>query len=971
MPDNNRAILEIRTAKDSPETPEAAIQFLSGIKNVLSTSLLSRLLRTQPTITLEIASLNQSVHFVVTVDKEHEALVKSQIAAQYPTAMINSMEDYLSPWSHYGKQSAGQLLLTSPSYLPIKAYTKFQTTDPLSTVLGVMGKTVPGTACILQIVIAAAPGNWSSAGRAAIKKGVSLDPLVFKAHPQQALIEEKLSAPAYQVGIRLLAIAPNKSAADALLNQTASTFGSFALSDANALKLVKNNSTSFIDAIVNRSAHFVPLWQYLNYIELASLYHFPGLLHAGLRNLAWGKTIKGEAPDNLPVFEGLTNEQQKEITFFAKTEYKNHLTPYGIKLEDRRRHFYILGKSGTGKSTLIANMAIADMYNNRGMAVIDPHGDLCEILLDYVPNNRLDDIIYLDPSDGSFPFHLNPLEVKKPEYKELAVSNILSIFTKIWANVWSARMEYILRNALATLVEIPGSTMLDIPNLLTDDKFRANLLKEIDPTHNRVILDFWNREYNQYNDKFRNEAIAPILNKVGQFIAGPTIRRILQQPTSTINVEEIMNSGKILLLNLSQGKIGEDNAALLGAMFITQFQQAAMNRINIPENDRRDFFLYVDEFQNFATESFIKILSEARKYHLDLILANQYTAQLPEEIQKAIFGNVGTMVTFVVGADDANRVMLEFGTLYTQDDLVNLGKYQIVNKVSIDSRISAPFPAYTLPLPDAKTANRQQVLERSHQKFQRQEKVFTDTTKLQQLHSQPTQTPPLQKKHPQDIKQSTTHPQFVKQEAKQTLGPVLNRRAQSGRVHEAIGGKTVPEIIVSPTFFKKPSHDQLDTLRHEGFRPTIVGCIIKNKKILLCHHQKHNFWQLPQGGIDNFETLESAFATKMSEELGVSVPAPLKDTYLGDDRIEFPPDKANQEFYTNTGKTIQMKGKQYFFLAVKDLDFYFKNSSPEYDQIKLFSYDEAVKNIKTTNRGGKLRITLNLLTRLKDKDLIS
>lgn len=995
-----RSILEVRTAKDSLETPEAAIQLLAGIKNVLQASFLQRLLHAQPTITLEIASLNQSVHFVVTCDREHENLLKSEVAAHYPTAVINPLDDYLLPWSHYGHHAAGQLVLTAPNYLPLKTYLKFQTTDPLATVLGVLGKIPPGSASIIQITLSAAPGNWSGAGRSALKRGVSTDPLIFKAHPQATLIEEKLSAPAFHAGIRLLAIAPGREQAETLLSQTASTFGSFALADANSLKLLKSRRvTEFVSTMIARTTHNVPLWQYLNLNELATIYHFPGLLHAGLRNLAWGKTIRGEAPDNLPIEEGATEAEKKLITFYAKTEYRNQLMNYGIRLEDRRRHFYILGKSGTGKSTLIAKMAIGDMQNGRGLAVIDPHGDLCEILLDHVPTDRLDDIIYLDPSDTAFPFHLNPLEVKKPEYKELAVSNILSIFTKIWANVWSARMEYILRNALATLVEVPGSTMLDIPNLLTDDKFRAALIKDIDPVYNRVILDFWNREYNQYNDKFRNEAIAPILNKVGQFISGPTIRRILQQPTSTINVEDIMNSGKILLLNLSQGKIGEDNAALLGAMFITQFQQAAMNRINTPEEARRDFFLYVDEFQNFATESFIKILSEARKYHLDLILANQYTAQLPEEIQKAIFGNVGTTVTFVVGADDATRIMSEFGTLYTQDDLVNLGKYQIINKISIDNRISNPFPAYTLPVPSETTPNREQVLSRSHQKFERQEQAYSETTKLQQAQAGPSQPP---RQHPGGVKQSEarlyspgvnkrpegvrppqpsqppTHKPFAVLRDLQPPRSDLERSAAGPRQGQGRSDLNArrdrdprPKNLELKSTHRSTT-TELDSLRRQGFRPTVVGCFLKDKKILLGYQQKHDLWQLPQGGVDNKETIESALFREMSEELAVPIYADKKDVhFLGSDQIEFPPEKhAAKQLATDEGKPVTMKGKHYFFFTLNLPNLEIKHSNFEYDRLQWFPFDQAVDTLKKTVRGGKLRITLTILETLHHRGLI-
>ncbi len=718
-----RTILEIRSAKDSKQTPEATAAFLASISNVLKGSLIQNLLKKQSTITLELTSLNQLVYFVVTCDTAIAPLVKSQVAAQYPTAIITEMEDYLRPWGQFGYQAVGQMSLASPHYFPLKTYDKFATTDPISGYLGVMGRLPYGTAAIIQILLTKAPNNWSRIGRNVIKRGVSLDPTVFKAHPQQAVIEEKLKNKAFHVSIRLLGIAKTPNHAEDILLQIASSFGAYAQADSNALKFTKvRNKALFVQSMIDRSPLFLPRNQYLNIQELASLYHFPGELNTGLRNLTWGKTMKGEPPDNLPVDDNLTQAEREEITFYAKTEYKNRMMVYGLKLGDRRRHFYSIGKSGTGKSTLIAKMAIDDIYKGQGLAVIDPHGDLVEgILLDYIPDHRIQDVVYLDPSITDHPFHINPLEVLKPEYKDLTVSNIMSIFTKLWANVWSARMEYILRNTLATLVEVPGSTFLDLPRLLTDDAFRAAILEKVDQEENRVIHDFWNTEYNAYNDKFRNEAIAPILNKVGQFIASPKIRSIVGYPKSTVNIEELMNTKKIVLVNLSQGKVGEENAALLGAMFITQFQLAAMNRINVPEEQRIDFFLYVDEFQNFATTSFIKILSEARKYRLGLVLANQYTAQLEEPIQKAVFGNVGTIVSFVVGADDATRLIGEYGALYTQDDLVNLGKHQIINKVAIENRISSPFPAYTIPPePELRTNNRQKVIDRSRLQFTRQ-----------------------------------------------------------------------------------------------------------------------------------------------------------------------------------------------------------------------------------------------------------
>jgi hypothetical protein len=348
------------------------------------------------------------------------------------------------------------------------------------------------------------------------------------------------------------------------------------------------------------------------------------------------------------------------------------------------------------------------------LAVIDPHGDLTEILLDYIPSYRVNDTCYLDPSDTEHPFHLNPLEIKNPAHRELVASNIVAIFYKLYSYSWGPRLEYILRNTILTLMETPEPTLLQVIDMLSNKSFREKTIEKIqDP----VLKSFWSNEFEKMPDKQREEAVSPILNKVGQFTSSPTIRQIIGTYHSTINLEDIMNSGKVLLVNLSQGKIGEDNAALLGAMIITQLQLAAMNRIRIPEEERKDFYLYVDEFQNFATSAFAKILSEARKYRLDLTLANQYVGQLGEELQKAIFGNAGTLISFVIGSADAKLMSSEFGQIFKEDNLVALGMYQIALKICIDSLTSTPFMATTLPLPRCKNQNKEKVLKVSMEKF--------------------------------------------------------------------------------------------------------------------------------------------------------------------------------------------------------------------------------------------------------------
>jgi predicted RNA-binding protein with RPS1 domain len=712
------SILEIRPAKDSEESVSNFTHFLASLNSSLRSSFLDRLLHRQHTISLEIACLNQSIYFIITCPTHLKPLIKSQIAAQYPTSIITSMKDYLPAWMNHGQVSLGQLSLSQPSYLPLNTVSE-SVPDHLAAVIGVLSRLAAGQAAIVQVVFSSAPKSWLRAAHSILNPPPPPpETPASPPHPQKAQIEQKVAHSIYFTDIRLVSIANQTSTSQSILSQIAGSFGVYTLSEGNSFVLKTpppKNQYKLKQSILDRSLKCAPKGQYLNILELASVFHLPNQDLANLKNITWGKTLKGEPPQDLPVADFLSDQDKNKVNFFARTEFKNKVNVFGIKKgDDRRRHMYILGKSGTGKTTLIANMAIADIKKGLGVAVIDPHGDLSEILLDYIPKERVEDIVYLDPSTKDISFNLNPLTVKNSQHQELVVSSILSIFTKIWANVWSARMEYILRNTLLTLVERPGATLLDIPKLLTDPRFRNEYL---DSVTDKVVHEFWKKEYDKYSERFQSEAISPILNKVGRFTTSKLIRNIVGHEHSTVDIEDLMNQGKIIILNLAQGKIGEDNTALLGAMFITQMQIAAMNRVYVPEEERKDFFLYVDEFQNFATESFVKILSEARKFRLNLILANQYTAQLPEEIQKAIFGNAGTVVTFVVGADDANRLINELGNQYTQDDLVSLGKYQVVVKLSIDSRISTPFPAYTLPIPDARNENRPKAIEASQRKY--------------------------------------------------------------------------------------------------------------------------------------------------------------------------------------------------------------------------------------------------------------
>ncbi len=388
----------------------------------------------------------------------------------------------------------------------------------------------------------------------------------------------------------------------------------------------------------------------------------------------------------------------KELTYLGITTYRDKKQLFGIKRKDRRQHVYLLGKSGTGKSVLMFNMIIQNIQNGDGVCLVDPHGENVEGVLSAIPPHRVKDVIYFNPADAEHHIGFNVLELVDPQYKHLVASGLMGIFTKIWANAWSARMEYILNNTILALLDTPGSTMLGIPRMLVDKDYRQKIIANLkDP----VIKAFWIHEYEAWQDKFRNEAIAPIQNKVGQFLSTSIIRNVVGQSKSTINIFDMMNEGKIFLVNVSKGRIGEDNSALLGGMIITKIQLAAMERVRIPEDERKDFYLYVDEFQNFVTDAFASILSEARKYRLNLTVAHQYTAQLISDkstaVRDAVFGNVGTMIVFRVGSDDAEFLEKEFEPEFTPSDIVNLPNYKIYLKLMIDGITSRPFSAKTLP----------------------------------------------------------------------------------------------------------------------------------------------------------------------------------------------------------------------------------------------------------------------------------
>ncbi|KKQ96606.1 MAG: hypothetical protein A3C27_03705 [Candidatus Levybacteria bacterium RIFCSPHIGHO2_02_FULL_39_36] len=745
------AHLLVRNPKDDETPIESATQIFSSLLPYPYIPLWKRLYIHPRSYSFEIYLLDQTIFFYVTTKSESETLVSSLISSSYPKSNVSKTEDPVEKVLSSKYLSVGEMVLNSYPYLPIKTYADFKDIDPMSSLLGFLAKQDSGVKMALQILIKPASFPWQDkavemAGRLiedthqqAVKDVATGESSMgattrYAQNPQKLRMMQKAGFQGGKAVVRLAVGSDNPNTLPYMHN-FAGTFGSFSLGEGNQFvfrkplfakkRLVKRIRERFVGFFERR-------YQVLNAQELASLWHPSGFLLAGIKNIAWGKTLLGEPPENLPVSpsvvktaDGQIDEKsadakamadKKDVNFFAKAEFKNKETIFGIKTPDRRKHVYIIGKTGAGKSTLIANMAIDDIRRGRGIGIIDPHGDLSEIILDYIPKRRMKDVVYLEPFDSERPFSLNVLEIKNSQHKDLVSSGIVSIFHKIYGESWGPRLEYILRNVILTLLDIEQGTLVDALRILSDSGFREKVVAKLsDP----VLRNFWEAEFAKMPDRLKAEAVSPIQNKVGQFVSSRMVRNIIGNPKSSIDLQRIMDEGKILILNLSQGKLGEDNAALLGAMVITQIQLAAMNRSFQKEEERADFFLYVDEFQNFATESFIKILSEARKYRLSLTLANQYSDQLELSVQRAIYGNVGTLASFVVGAHDAYLLTKEFAEIYSENDLVSLGKFEIVLKLSIDGMTSAPFPATTLPLPALKNENKEAIVRLSKEKYGR------------------------------------------------------------------------------------------------------------------------------------------------------------------------------------------------------------------------------------------------------------
>lgn len=745
-------MLEIPRANDKKEL--AAEQLFASLHGILRDKAeLKNSGGVQEHLSFEIVSTSGQIRFYVWVPKILQSFVEGQIYAQYPTVQIYKMnEDYVDNREKYPVVYEAELTLTEDEALPIKTFENFEV-DPLAGITGTLAKLNPDNSEELWIQILTRPisDDWHKqttdkwvkkvkSGKKLFGGGSGIDwvwlvealgaffrppaggsgsdaPKVELSERDKTRIaeaEKKATKLGYEVKIRLAYLGQDQVNAKLNMQALVGTFKQYNSTNLNGFKLT-GGSFKNEDLDAYRMRQFADHGFILNISELASVYHLP---HTSVEtpNIVWASSKTAEPPAKLPLITG-NPANDENISAFGLTNFRGINHQFGMYRRDRSRHVYIIGQTGAGKSGMLELFALSDVFYNQGYCIIDPHGDFAINNLRFVPESRIQDVIYFNPADTAYPVAFNPLELSDPSRKPNVCSEVIGVLKRMFGDSWGPRLEHILRYTLLALLDRPETTLLDISRILTDKDFRKETL---DYCKDVTVLQFWKHEFGQWNEKQVNESIAPVLNKVGAFTANPIIRNIIGQPKSSFDVRKIMDEGKILVVNLSKGLIGEDNAGILGAFLVTKVQLAAMSRSDIPDvKDRRPFYLYVDEFQNFATDSFAVILSEARKYGLNLTVANQYISQMTDSVRDAVFGNVGTTISFRVSADDAPILSKQFEPVFDQSDLIQMNNRHFVISMIINGEKVPAFSATTLSLPQTPQDNFDKIVESSRRGYAR------------------------------------------------------------------------------------------------------------------------------------------------------------------------------------------------------------------------------------------------------------
>ena len=643
----------------------------------------------QPHISFEIVALHESIRFYVSSHRSYQDLIEKQINGAYPDADIKEVGEY-NIFSENGQTAYASLKLRSANYFPIKTFRDLPT-DPMSALTSALAKMQPGEGAVVQMLISPSDNKWKDFGKKWLKKekdpGKPDSPKAPPDAKQIEAVENKLSRPGFNTVLRIVVSSTTSDFAKAHLSNIKSAFEQFngPFNGFSGAKI--KNEKGFLTDFIYR---FLPKYTKASVLtadELASIFHFPNK-SVETPYITWLTSKRGPAPEKIPT-SGL---------YLGKSVFRGAERPVFIGEEDRRKHMYIIGRTGTGKTALMKNLILQDIYAGKGICFIDPHGDAAEELLSMIPPNRAEDVIYFDPGDQERPFGINMLEAYSEDQKHFVVASILGLMYKLFdpnkTGIIGPRFEHGVRNAMLTAMSKPGATFVEVMRIMTD----ANFVKELLPlVQDPVVRRYWTDQIAQTTDFHKSEVLDYTVSKFGRFVTNKMMRNIIGQSQSSFDLRKVMDEGKILIMNLSKGKIGEENSNFLGLILVPKILSAAMSRSNIPMDQRKDFFLYVDEFQNFATETFADILSEARKYKLNLIVANQFIGQIGEDLKNAVFGNVGTMVSFRVGVTDANFLQHEFAPTFSEADLVNVDIHNAYIKTVVNGEPVVPFSLLTRP----------------------------------------------------------------------------------------------------------------------------------------------------------------------------------------------------------------------------------------------------------------------------------
>jgi hypothetical protein len=677
-------LIEVSLPRDNEVKIDAAEQLFSSLTSIKGTKGIFSFAKLADSISFEVVGRPQDIRFYVGVPNKLRDMVEKQIHGAYPDAQIVEVEDY-NLFEHPGKVAYASLKLKKSNYLPIKTF-KDLPVDPLSSITSTIGKMTEGEGAAIQILITPGGDAWKKLGREHITstKKREANPETAKYSVDQKeleAVEQKITKPGFAAYVRILVVSSTKEAADAHLSNIKGAFSQF--DSFNSFGEEKNRffkGWAIVDFIYRQ----LPLWPknlgILTTEELATIFHFPNKT-VETPAIHWLGARVAPAPANIPT-SGLS---------IGKSIYRGQVRNIYINDDDRRRHMYIIGKTGVGKSEFLKDMILQDIRSGKGVCFIDPH-DTIDMILPLIPPERAEDVILFDPSDTERPMGLNMLDAQTEEQKDLIVTSIIGLMYKLYdpnkTGIIGPRFEHAIRNAMLTVMSEPGNTFVEVVRVLTDASFVQELLPKVqDP----IVRRYWTDQIAQTSDFHKSEVLDYIVSKFGRFVTNRMMRNIIGQSQSAFSFRDVMDKGKILLISLAKGKIGEDNSSFLGLILVPKILAAAMSRQDIPQDQRRDFYLYVDEFQNFATPDFGQILSEARKYRLNLTVANQFIGQIEEDVKNAIFGNAGTIVSFRVGVSDANYLQHEFQPVFNEADLINIEVYHAYIKTLIGNEPTPPF----------------------------------------------------------------------------------------------------------------------------------------------------------------------------------------------------------------------------------------------------------------------------------------